>query len=702
MKRLVIRISALGTVVALGLIAIAQAQRGVEEAPPVVERSAAEEEAEPIDQTVAPVIVPANSRPAPSMAFAASTGTNPLRGLRSPATTSSQLQPPATTTSSRLQPPAASLDGPTMPPPAAAFAGDQSPEKTIPLNPFAMEVQKTGSTAPTTEPMDDHGTDGSAATVPAPLQRLPNEVTGETLTDLPASNTLPPREPGLLKADESAVRTGMSPSVPAPMEDFPAASSPIGSSVSTADEGSGLPGSRQLEGPQSPHLTIEKVAPKEIQVGKVATFAVTVRNTGAVSATGVEIRDRIPKGTRLISTAPQAARGIQGELVWTIGTLQPGAESSVEIKLMPIAEGQIGSVATVVFQADASARTVATKPELVLQTSAPQQVLIGEELTLSITVSNPGSGIATGVVLEEHIPPGLQHPGGAELEYRVGDLPPGESRKLELTLLASRPGQTANLLTARGEGNLRAEDRLDINVVAPALDVAVDGPKRRYLEREATYRFSVHNPGTAPAEGVELVAYLPRGLKFVRANNSGYYEEAERAVYWRLEELPVDETGTVELIAMPVESGQHSLRLRSSADRGATAEAEQPVLIEGISAIMFEAVDVTDPIEVGGETTYEIRVLNQGSKAASNVQVAVMLPVELRAISAEGPTAHAIESGRVLFEALPRLAPKADTTYRVRVQGLRAGDLRTRVQVWTDEMRTPVTKEESTRVYADQ
>jgi hypothetical protein len=30
------------------------------------------------------------------------------------------------------------------------------------------------------------------------------------------------------------------------------------------------------------------------------------------------------------------------------------------------------------------------------------------------------------------------------------------------------------------------------------------------------------------------------------------------------------------------------------------------------------------------------------------------------------------------------------------------GDLRLRVQVMTDEMRSPVTKEESTHVYADQ
>ena len=72
----------------------------------------------------------------------------------------------------------------------------------------------------------------------------------------------------------------------------------------------------------------------------------------------------------------------------------------MEMQLMPTAEGEIGSVATVHFGADASARTVATRPQLAVETTAPSQVLIGEQVTLSITVSNPGTGVATDVVLE--------------------------------------------------------------------------------------------------------------------------------------------------------------------------------------------------------------------------------------------------------------------------------------------------------------
>jgi uncharacterized repeat protein (TIGR01451 family) len=485
--------------------------------------------------------------------------------------------------------------------------------------------------------------------------------------------------------------------------DFPARPGESLSTVAPAEgEGTGLPGAKNLEGLQTPQLTIQKFAPAEVQVGKPATFRVAVRNVGTVAANGVEILDLVPERTRLIGTSPRASRGTRGELVWNLETIPPGEQASVEIQLMPVAEGEIGSVATVRFNAQASARCAVTKPELVLKTSAPGQVLIGEEVTLKIEVSNPGSGVATGVVLAERIPDGLQHPDGGDLEYEIGDLPPGESRKLELTLVASRPGPLTNVLVAHGDGNLGAEDRLNLEVVAPLLDLAVQGSKRRYLERKATYQLSVTNPGTAPAQQVELVAYLPSGLKFVSADNHGHYEEVNRAVHWRLEELPVNETGTVELVTMPVESGQQGIRLRGTAEKGLAVEKEQPVQIEGIAAILFQAADVTDPIEVGGETSYEIRVMNQGSKAASNVRLAVFLPPEMRPVAAEGPTRHAVDGNRILFEGLKRLAPKADTTYRVRVQGVRPGDLRVRVQLLTDEMTTPVTKEESTRVYSDE
>ncbi|MGW8256287.1 MAG: hypothetical protein ACWGMZ_02255 [Thermoguttaceae bacterium] len=467
-------------------------------------------------------------------------------------------------------------------------------------------------------------------------------------------------------------------------------------------EGSGEPGDKKLEGPRMPQVTLEKIAPAEIQVGKPAVLKTKIRNSGSISVNQVEIHDVLPKGTKLLSTTPQASENMRGEIVWTLGMLRPGQELTVEMEVLPIAEGVIGSVATVHIGATASAKSICTRPKLVLQSTSTGDVLLGERTTLEIIISNPGTGKATGVVLEEHVPRGLQYPGGGDLEYDVGDLRAGESKRLELTMAAVTPGRTVNVLQARADGNLHAEDRLEIQVVAPKLDLAAEGPKRRYLEREATYHLSISNPGTASARGVELAAYLPPGLNFVSANNSGHYDDINRIVYWRLEELPSQETGTVELVTMPVEAGKHQIKLRGTAERGLVVEKEQPVMVEGIAAITFQAKNIGGPIEKGGETTYEVHVENQGSKASNNVRLAVLLPKELQALAAEGPTRYSIDANHVVFEALAHLAPKADATYRVRVKGLRPGDLRARFQLTSDELRTPVTKEESTRVFADE
>jgi len=470
----------------------------------------------------------------------------------------------------------------------------------------------------------------------------------------------------------------------------------------TIEAGTGVPGPHELEGLQAPRLSIEKRAPQEIQVGKECTFLIRVRNTGQLAAYAVTVRDEVPQRTQLILTEPPATRTAGGQLAWQLGTLAAGEETTLEVQLMPLAEGEVGSVATVDFETRASVRCLATKPELVLQIHGPKQVMIGEEARFQIEISNPGSGAATGVILLEDVPEGLRHPAGERLEFEVGTLPPGDKRDLELVLTADKPGKTANLISARGDGTLAARATAAVEVIAPKLTVGIEGPKRRYLERPATYTVSVDNPGTAPAKDVELVAYLPQGMQFVRANNHGHYDRQTHRITWGLEELPPQEKGSVKLVAIPVEAGEQTLRAEGRAAQGLADEVKQTVAVEGLAKVEFTVADLEDPIEVGGETAYEIHVVNQGSKAATQVQVTVALPEQLRPVGASGPSRHTIEGRRILFAPLRRLAPKADTVYRVEVQGLTAGDHRVRVQLATSEVTRPVIKEETTRFYADE
>ena len=590
-------------------------------------------------------------------------------------------------------------------PSAGATDSDSSSRRTLIPQPQPIK----------TSVFDGAGTDSSSLPPPAPNSMV---VRGQAKD--PSATPSQGQEPNRFNPDPST-SSGTLPTGPAiadryrpfaryqsPLSDVSEIGSGVGDEPEKHErhesrEGSGKPGPRYLEGPQAPQLTIHKTAPPEIQVGRRATFVIQVRNTGPVAAHNVEIRDEIPRGATLITSSPPASRGVRGELVWQLGTIKPGEEDrKVEVQLMPVEEGEIGSVATVSFNTECSAKSMATKPKLFLKTAGPRRVLIGEDVAFTITISNPGSGIAQRVVLEERVPPGLQHPAGQELVYEIGDLKPGESRQLELKLIAANAGLITNLLRARGAGDLRAESPYRVEVVAPQLDLAMEGPKRRFLEREATYTFSVSNPGTAPARQVQLIAVLPPGLKFVSANNAGRYEEATRTVHWSLEELPSKETGSVAMTTIPIEIGEHKLRLRGTADKGLSVEKEHPITVDGVAAVAFQVSHTKDPIEVGGETTYEIRVQNTGSKESTNAQVGIRLPPEMKLIAAEGPTQYSVNGHQVRFEPLQRLAPKAETTYRIRVQGIKPGDLRVSVDLQTDENRVPVVKEESTHVYADE
>lgn len=472
-------------------------------------------------------------------------------------------------------------------------------------------------------------------------------------------------------------------------------------SPSAGSESADTPGEKALEGPQRPSLEIQKFAPAEIQVGKPAKFVVRVRNIGNQTAQDVSIQDAVPQGTKLVSTTPEA-QSAGGRLVWALGKLSPGEDRTVEMLLMPTAEGEVGSVAAVNYSSHASVKTKCTMSQLAIRMTAPAKVMVGQEQRVKIELRNPGSGDATGVMLFENVPQNVKHAAGPALEFDIGTLKAGETRELELVLLAEKPGKTVNVLSARADGNLQVQQQVEFEVIAPGLSVDVEGPERRYLERPATYEVRVDNPGTAPAHDVRIVTKLPKGMRFIKANNKGEYDAASHAVYWSLAELPEGEHGVVELVAMPVEAGPQTLEVESRAGQGLSDQTQRQIMIDGLAAIMFEVKDLEDPIEVGGETGYEIRVVNQGTKAATNVQVAVNLPAGMKLVSAEGETQHTEQRGAIVFEPLGQLAAKADTVYRIRVQGTAAGDQRVTVQVNTDDLGQPIRREESTLVYGDE
>ena len=471
--------------------------------------------------------------------------------------------------------------------------------------------------------------------------------------------------------------------------------------------GQGRPGPMQLEGVQTPQVSVEKRGPREISVGKPARYEIVVRNVGSATAHEVILRDAIPHGTALVATTPPAspvtpASGdAEGTLLWSLGTLPPGGQSVVTMEVMPQVEGEVGSVASVSFRTDASVRSRATKPDLRIECTPPEPVLIGRDLQITITVTNPGTGVATGVVLEGFLPENVSHRSGRELEFDVGQLRPGESRTIDLVLGTRGPGVHAARLAARADGGVEVIHQLPIEVTAPTLELAADMPLRRFLQRPATCTIAMTNAGTAPARAVELAAQLPPGMKFVKANNAGWHDDRTHRVLWNLEELPAGETGSVQMVVMPVELGPQKIVAAARSADGLADQVSHTCDVEGLPALSFDVVDSEDPIEVDGITEYVVRVGNQGTKPATGVRLAATLLGDLEPVEAQGPGGHRVDNLTITFEPLAKLAPAEEAVFRIRAKGRRAGDQRIQVQLTSADQPAPITKEEITRVYAD-
>ena len=465
---------------------------------------------------------------------------------------------------------------------------------------------------------------------------------------------------------------------------------------------SDLPGSKELEGIQMPAITIQKVAPSEIQMNRPATFKTLVRNTGQAPVEGVTVLDRVPRGTRLIRTNPVADQQPDGTLIWKLDALQPGQQSTIEMEVVPEQEGEIGSVARVVFTSAASARSVCTRPQLKLVLSSPKTVLIGKSAVVDITVSNVGSGPAEDVVLEENVPPQLSHPAGNQLEYGIGRLAPGETRRLSLPLKGETPGIAVNRMTVRGAGDLTDSKEIAVEVIAPELHVAIEGPRRRYVEREATFTVRVSNRGTAPSNNIGLRLHLPKGLKFVGTGPQGRYDPGTHSVTWSLDQLSPQEAGDVTVKAMPVEAGEQVLRLEATAPLGQQPKAEHVVKVEALSELTFTVGDTADPIELQSETTYEIRVRNEGGRSDSQVAVEVAFPASIQPIEADGATKGRLQGNVIVFEPVQELRPGRELKYRIKARGVQAGSHLVKVRVRSDQAGVSVTREEQTRVYTDQ
>ena len=160
-------------------------------------------------------------------------------------------------------------------------------------------------------------------------------------------------------------------------------------------------------------------------------------------------------------------------------------------------------------------------------------------------------------------------------------------------------------------------------------------------------------------------------------------------------------TAPVPLTLLPIEEGQAVVKLEAKADLGAMAKSERSVQIGSLAELTFSINDSADPIEVGGETTYEIKVTNTGSRADSNVEVALQLPAGIELISSSDTQAKTDGNGLIAFGRRNQFPANSEMVFRVVARGVQQGTHIVKAMVRSDQSQVPVNKEESTTVYFD-
>jgi uncharacterized repeat protein (TIGR01451 family) len=447
-------------------------------------------------------------------------------------------------------------------------------------------------------------------------------------------------------------------------------------------------------------VSIEWLGPPAVKVGQAGDYSIIVRNTCHIAVHQVLVRVRLSGGVSAVATEPKA-NADDGILTWEVGTLLPKQEKNLQVRMASKASGDAAAQAWVTFTGAAALKVRVREPKLAVKASAPERVTIGDPVTFMLAVSNPGDGMAEQVKLHAVLSEGLENPNGRKVTYELGNLSPGEVRTVQVICMAKSAGEQACLAHAEADG-LKAQDKATAIVGLPKLVLEVKGPKLRYLDRKAVFTFKVTNAGDAPAVNVTLADGVPPGFKFLSADGGGRYDFATSTASWFLGEIGAGQSREVNLEVLCVNTGDYVQKLIAQAARGQMVEAQQITRVEGLSAILLEVVDLEDPVEVNGETVYEIRITNTGSKTETDLKLACTIPTDkMQFKAASGPTGFKVEGGEVTFDALPKLAPRADAIYRVTVKCTAPGVAHFKARMTSTVLTEPVTKEEATRIYAD-
>ncbi len=550
-----------------------------------------------------------------------------------------------------------------------------------------------------TPPSTMESTLPSLPTIPAP-STLPTIPTPGALPPIPTPGTLPPiPQPGgtqQVGVNPANVLKDTQPALPGlpltPLATMPA--NEANKDVANLDH---------RVGKQDSQISIEWVAPSMIHLNQPSLCQLLVNNNGNAAVHNVIVRHKLAPNTSLKTANPMPMNDA-GSLVWNLGSMGGGQKQRIELQLIASQRGPMSTVATVAYTSGTKHNFQVREPLLQVKIKTLDKVVVGESAQVVATISNPGDGPTENIKIRVNLPEGLDHPKGRSFEEFGGTLEPNQSRSMTFAVTTRLPGIQPITLLATALGGINTTDSANVEVLMPKLDLAFSGPKFRFVDRPAKYSARISNPSPAPVTNIVLTEQVPAGVKYVNASDSGKFEETTRQVTWNLGELQPGQIREVNFEVVASTTGEHVFGTQVTGSRGVKAESALKLRVEQLSSLNLEVAATENPIEVNTDTTFQIRVANSGTKIEENIELHCSLPGQVQYISANNTlnTQVAVQQdGSVVFQPVPRLAPRAEVIYYVTVKGKVAGDARFRAQIRATGIAENLSREEVVKIYND-
>ncbi len=292
-------------------------------------------------------------------------------------------------------------------------------------------------------------------------------------------------------------------------------------------------------------LGVNKIAgPNPVYVGNSLTYIVTVINNGPSAATNAVITDVLPAGITFNWALPACAPS-GGSVICNMGTIARGDSATAMIVVTPTAAAA-GTVTNTVAvggnefdpnttnnRAIATTLVLAKADVVVSKKAIPDPAQSGSSLVYTVVVTNTGPSVATGVLMTDTLPGGVNFgsvssgcaQAGGVVTCVLGSIAGGQSKTVNITVTpqAATAGTFLdNLVEASAnefDPNLSSNTFVLSTAVDPA-DLAIAKtatPASLVVGKTLTYTLVVTNYGPSNSTGVLVYDGLPDNVTFKSA-----------------------------------------------------------------------------------------------------------------------------------------------------------------------------------------